>query len=175
MNVLVAKAEKRLHEEGKETVFYMGTSQITRERIEQFKRRKVVKETETISPEADTPKNITYHTPPHDPPASYLLETDTEDKNGPVLESGDGISSWFPYPGRGNSLRVKNNERRNRLSDEKLTTEIGASEDDLSASVTLQTNTSRDTGWPEIHKMQYVNFLFPVPASKPDTIRIVIR
>ncbi len=52
MNVLVAKAEKRLHEEGKETVFYMGTSQITRERIEQFKRRKVTKEIQIVSPEA---------------------------------------------------------------------------------------------------------------------------
>jgi hypothetical protein len=52
MNVLVAKAEKRLHEEGKETVFYMGTFQITRERIEQFKRRKVTKEIQTVSPEA---------------------------------------------------------------------------------------------------------------------------
>jgi hypothetical protein len=51
MNV-VAKAEKRLHEEGKETVFYMGTSQITRERIEQFKRRKVTKEIQAVSPEA---------------------------------------------------------------------------------------------------------------------------
>lgn len=52
MNVLVAKAEKRLHEEGKETVFCIGTSQITRERIAQFKRRKVTKETQTVSPEA---------------------------------------------------------------------------------------------------------------------------
>jgi hypothetical protein len=49
MNVLVAKAEKRLHEEGKETVFFMGKSQITRERIEQFKRRKITKEKEAAA------------------------------------------------------------------------------------------------------------------------------
>jgi hypothetical protein len=52
MNILLAKAEKRLHEEGKETVFHMGMSQITRERIEQFKRRKVTKEIQAVSPEA---------------------------------------------------------------------------------------------------------------------------
>lgn len=118
----------------------------------------------------DTPKNITYHTPPHDPPASYLLEADTEDKNGPVLESDDGISSWFPYPGYGNSLCIKNNERRNRLSNVlELTSEIGASEDDLSASRTLEPYTSSDTGCPEVHTiMQYVQSLFPVSASTPD-------
>ena len=48
MSVLVAKAAKRLTEEGKETVFFMGKSQITRERIEQFKRRKITKEIEAI-------------------------------------------------------------------------------------------------------------------------------
>ncbi|KAE9378333.1 hypothetical protein N431DRAFT_399930, partial [Stipitochalara longipes BDJ] len=59
MNFLVAKAEKRLHDEGKETVFFSGISQITRERIEQFKRRKISRELDKVSPEGDTPENIT--------------------------------------------------------------------------------------------------------------------
>ena len=186
MNVLVAKAEKRLHEEGKETVFYMGTSQITRERIEQFKRRKVTKEIQTVSPEAgawkssrigfsplifliDTPKNITYHTPPHNPPAPYLLETDTEDENGQVLESGDGVLSWFPYPGHGSSICDKNNERRNRLSNMLgLTSAIGTSEDDLSASGPLKPYTSSDTGCPEVHTiMEYVHSYFLLLHRRP--------
>jgi hypothetical protein len=52
MSVIVAKAEKRLHEEGKETVFFMGKSQITRERIEQFKRRKTTNAIQAVSPGA---------------------------------------------------------------------------------------------------------------------------
>lgn len=116
----------------------------------------------------DTPKNITYHTPPHDPPASYLLETDTEDKNGQVLESDGGVSSWFSYPRHGNSICLKNNEQRNRLSNMlELTSEIGASEDDHSASGPLERYTSSDTGCPEVHTiMEYVNSLFLVSASK---------
>ncbi len=43
MSIIVAKAEKRGREEGKETVFFHGQSEITRERIEQFKRRKTIK------------------------------------------------------------------------------------------------------------------------------------
>jgi uncharacterized protein (DUF427 family) len=50
MGTLVAKAEKRLYEEGKETVFYLGMSQITRERLEQFKRRKLTKEAGAVIP-----------------------------------------------------------------------------------------------------------------------------
>lgn len=125
----------------------------------------------------DTPKNITYHTPPHDPPAPYLPETDTEDKNGPVLDSDDGFSSWFPYPGHRNSLCVNNNERRNRLSNVlELTSEMRASEDDLSASGTLERYTSSNTGCPEVHTiMKYVHLLFPVPASKPYRIGIAIH
>jgi hypothetical protein len=52
MSVLVAKAGKRMRDEGKRTVFFLGESQITRERIEQFKRRKLTREIDDISAEA---------------------------------------------------------------------------------------------------------------------------
>jgi hypothetical protein len=52
MSILVAKAAKRMHNEGKRTVFFLGESQITRERIEQFKRRKLTREIDDISAEA---------------------------------------------------------------------------------------------------------------------------
>ncbi len=125
----------------------------------------------------DTPKNITYHTPPRDPPGSSLLGTDTEDKNGPFLQSDNGISSWFPYPGHGNSICVKNSELRNRLSNMlELTSEIEASEDDLSASGPLESYTSSNTGYPEVHRiMEYVHSLFLVFASKPDRNGIAIH
>jgi hypothetical protein len=40
MRILVAKAEKRAREEGKETIFFNGQNQIAPERIEHFKKRK---------------------------------------------------------------------------------------------------------------------------------------
>jgi ribosomal protein L2 len=49
MNIIVSKAEKRAREEGKETVFFHGETHITRERIEQFKRRKTKSEVEIAS------------------------------------------------------------------------------------------------------------------------------
>jgi hypothetical protein len=52
MSVLVAKAGKRMRDEGKRTVFFLGESQITRERIEQFKRRKLTREIDDVSAEA---------------------------------------------------------------------------------------------------------------------------
>ncbi|KAE9382026.1 hypothetical protein N431DRAFT_322170, partial [Stipitochalara longipes BDJ] len=63
MSIIVSKAEKRAREEGKETAFFHGGAQITRERIEQFKRRKNFREDIAMLPSADTPENITYHTP----------------------------------------------------------------------------------------------------------------
>jgi tetratricopeptide (TPR) repeat protein len=84
MSVVVAKSDKRARDEGKETVFFHGEAQITRQRIEQFKRRKTWKAAEPVSPGAgeykgsipyiwkpaytkeDTPSNITYHTPGRD-------------------------------------------------------------------------------------------------------------
>ena len=53
MSIIAAKAEKRARE-GKETVFFHGHSEITRERIDQFKRRKTTKAVEPISPSAGT-------------------------------------------------------------------------------------------------------------------------
>jgi hypothetical protein len=52
MNILVAKAEKRVREDGKETTFFHGGSQITKERIDQFKRRKTTKDIEAPLPSA---------------------------------------------------------------------------------------------------------------------------
>jgi hypothetical protein len=52
MSIIVAKAEKRVREEGKETVFFHVQSEITRERIEQFKRRKTTKAVEEALPSA---------------------------------------------------------------------------------------------------------------------------
>jgi len=84
MSIVVAKSNKRARDDGKETVFFHGETQITPQRIEQFKRRKTGKAAEPVSPGAgeytgstpyiwkptyakeDTPFNITYHTPGHD-------------------------------------------------------------------------------------------------------------
>jgi ribosomal protein L2 len=52
MSAIVLKAEKRAREEGKETIFFHGGTEITRERIEQFKRRKINKENQALSQEA---------------------------------------------------------------------------------------------------------------------------
>lgn len=41
MLFVVAKGEKRAGEEGKETLFLHGGTQITREKIEKFKRRRI--------------------------------------------------------------------------------------------------------------------------------------
>lgn len=54
MGIVVAKAEKRAREEGKETIFFHGEAQITPERIEQFKRRKTTQRLEPMSPGAGT-------------------------------------------------------------------------------------------------------------------------
>jgi hypothetical protein len=51
MRILDAKAEKRAREEGKETLFEIG-SQIDPERFELFKRRKATKEADSASPSA---------------------------------------------------------------------------------------------------------------------------
>ncbi|ESZ90222.1 hypothetical protein SBOR_9392 [Sclerotinia borealis F-4128] len=66
MKVIVAKQQKR-KAEGKDTVFVHGAEEIKAERIEDFKRRKLIREENIASPSAATPANVTYHTPlPHD-------------------------------------------------------------------------------------------------------------
>ncbi|PQE24410.1 hypothetical protein CJF31_00002664 [Rutstroemia sp. NJR-2017a BVV2] len=69
MNIIVAKQQQR-HKEGKDTVFTHCSNEVSAERIETFKRRKVANESLPISPSAEltsfekaTPENITYHTP----------------------------------------------------------------------------------------------------------------
>ena len=49
MNIILSKAEKRVREEGKETVFFHGETHITKERIEYFKRKKTKSEVEIVS------------------------------------------------------------------------------------------------------------------------------
>jgi hypothetical protein len=50
MQVLVVKAQKRKREEGKETVFIRGDTEISAERMEHFKRRKTTHVVEALSP-----------------------------------------------------------------------------------------------------------------------------
>lgn len=52
MQVLIAKAEKRERDEGKETVFWHAGSKINPERIENFKKRKIMSEGDVVSPSA---------------------------------------------------------------------------------------------------------------------------
>jgi len=52
MQVLVAKAEKRARDEGKETVFFQGEAEIAPKRFENFKRRKTTHTMEAVSPSA---------------------------------------------------------------------------------------------------------------------------
>lgn len=63
MRILIAKAEKRSIEENKDTIFFNRGCQIPQEKIDLFKRRKVTKQAAPASPSAETPANITYHTP----------------------------------------------------------------------------------------------------------------
>jgi hypothetical protein len=52
MSIVLAKAQKRSKDEGKETAIFHGGVQITRERVEQFKRRKTAKDADAVSPSA---------------------------------------------------------------------------------------------------------------------------
>jgi hypothetical protein len=55
--VIVAKTEKRARE-GKDTIFFHGESEITAERIQNFKRRNGAREVEAISPSAGQYKTL---------------------------------------------------------------------------------------------------------------------
>jgi hypothetical protein len=50
MRILVAKADKRKREHGKETIFHHHGNLITQAKMENFKRRKFVTELEAFSP-----------------------------------------------------------------------------------------------------------------------------
>jgi hypothetical protein len=50
MSFIVAKGEKRLRDDRKETVFFRSEVPITSEKIEQFKRRKTTSSTVCASP-----------------------------------------------------------------------------------------------------------------------------
>jgi hypothetical protein len=52
MTIVLSKVEKRAREEGKDTVIFHGGTSITRERIEQFKRRKICRKDIEVSPSA---------------------------------------------------------------------------------------------------------------------------
>jgi hypothetical protein len=60
MSIVLAKAQKRSKNEGKETAIFHGGAQITRERVEQFKRRKTTKDADAVSPSAGA-CNCTIH------------------------------------------------------------------------------------------------------------------
>ncbi|KAF8853928.1 hypothetical protein BDZ45DRAFT_748090 [Acephala macrosclerotiorum] len=69
--ILVAKAEKRAREEGKETEFLHHGVVIPPAKINNFKRRKTMDESGGMSPSAETPAAITYHTPRPYPDDEY--------------------------------------------------------------------------------------------------------
>ena len=52
MKVIVAKADKRKLDEGKETVFFHHGVKVASTRIENFKKRKVTKDVDVASPNA---------------------------------------------------------------------------------------------------------------------------
>ncbi len=52
MKILVAKGEKRLREEGKGTDFFHHGIEVPKKKIETFKKRKVVRESDPASPSA---------------------------------------------------------------------------------------------------------------------------
>jgi hypothetical protein len=52
MSIIVAKAEKRASDEGKETIFFHNETQIAYEKIEHFKRKKNTNAAEAASPSA---------------------------------------------------------------------------------------------------------------------------
>jgi hypothetical protein len=52
MQILVATKEKRAFVEGKDTVFWHGDTEITEQRIENFKKRRTGKPVEAMSPSA---------------------------------------------------------------------------------------------------------------------------
>lgn len=55
MNVMIAKAEKRRRDEGKETAFLHGNTEIRPARFDSFKRRKATTIENMPSPSAGTP------------------------------------------------------------------------------------------------------------------------
>jgi hypothetical protein len=55
MMIINAKATKRAHEEGKDTLFFVDGVPVQPQRLETFKRRKFVKESIPKSPSAGSP------------------------------------------------------------------------------------------------------------------------
>ncbi|KAN0121948.1 hypothetical protein V8E51_000274 [Hyaloscypha variabilis] len=97
MTIVLSKGEKRAREEGKETAIFHGGTPITRERIEQFKRRKTCRKDIEVSPSADTPKNITYHTPEPGSPNPVFLRA--EQNVSPILENDEvSLADVLPRP-----------------------------------------------------------------------------
>jgi hypothetical protein len=165
MNFLVAKAEKRMHDEGKDTVFFSGTSQITRERIEQFKRRKISREFDKLFLEGgtcesisrnksgancsrDTPENITYYTPPEESPLSCLADAEAAERTSELaLEPHEYVPSWFPYPRNGTSS-FKTNQRETQLPTVlERSSKGGSREDSFSTLETIQTYRLSETDY----------------------------
>jgi hypothetical protein len=54
MEFVIAKLQKRKTDEGKDTTFFRGETQITTDRIEHFKKRKVLKDSDALMADAGT-------------------------------------------------------------------------------------------------------------------------
>lgn len=52
MAILVSKRDKRLRDEGKDTIFFQNGAEIRVERLESFKKRKTTKIVQPVSPSA---------------------------------------------------------------------------------------------------------------------------
>ena len=52
MKIMIAKADKRAREEGKDTMFFHHSLKLPFEKIQNFKRRKLAKNTNPVSPSA---------------------------------------------------------------------------------------------------------------------------
>ncbi|CZR62804.1 related to cercosporin resistance protein [Phialocephala subalpina] len=79
MGFVIAKAEKRVRNENKETVFYHRDSQISSAKIRNFKKRMTKTAAEGAPPSAKTPENITYYTPVPLPQSQSPLYKETLD------------------------------------------------------------------------------------------------
>ncbi|PMD25497.1 hypothetical protein NA56DRAFT_642488 [Hyaloscypha hepaticicola] len=95
MKIVVAKMDKRKRETGKNTVVFHNGVQVPAEKIANFKRRKVVRESDPASPSASTPGPVTYCTPRID--LETLIEVDQiaelDDEFNDLQFSAHGSSS----------------------------------------------------------------------------------
>ncbi|KAE9378380.1 hypothetical protein N431DRAFT_541859 [Stipitochalara longipes BDJ] len=100
MRIVVAKVDKRKMA-GKETSVFLNGVQMPTTKIDNFKRRKTVRESDPASPSASTPGPVTYSTPHFDlemSSTSEMEETAELDDNFTNLEISPRASSARPQP-----------------------------------------------------------------------------